>query len=115
MGCTVRKSHVIASAVCTVHENVGVVLTIVLVRNPPPPQVLSLALTRASTPPRSHSGASLLWRRVMCYFSVALCAASSNASMERHLRALLLQLDVVFDLWRLHTLVYLNAPVVHFS
>ena len=37
MGCTVRKSHVIASAVCTVHENVGVVLAIVLVRNPPPP------------------------------------------------------------------------------
>ena len=37
MGCTIRKSHVIASAVCTVHENVGVVLAIVLVRNPPPP------------------------------------------------------------------------------
>ena len=35
----------------------------------------------------------------MCYFSVARCAASSNASMERHLRALLLQLDVVFNLW----------------
>ena len=45
MGCTVRKSHAIASAVCTVHENVGVVLAIVLVRNPPPPSALAGAHT----------------------------------------------------------------------